>query len=103
MREKLLNAATSGDLGELKKLLEQGADANPKDAFGWTALMWAGSMGFPEAVKLLLDAGAEPDARDQYGATALMKASRTGFAEVANIFWMPAPTLMLRTNLAGQL
>ena len=84
MQEKLLNAATAGDLGDLKRLLEQGADANTKDAFGWTAVMWAGSMGFPEAVKLILDSGAEPDARDQYGATALMKASRRGFADVGS-------------------
>ncbi len=36
MEEKMLTAATSGDVAELKRLLDAGAPADAKDEFGWT-------------------------------------------------------------------
>jgi len=44
MREidkELLNACWNGDLEKVKQLLEEGADVNAKDKYGWTALMFA--------------------------------------------------------------
>jgi ankyrin repeat protein len=38
--------------------LEKGADINTKDRNGWTALMWATSMGHMQIVKLLQARGA---------------------------------------------
>jgi ankyrin repeat protein len=66
MNDRLLSAATTGNIDELIELLEAGADVNVRDAFGWTPLMWASSMGYPEAVEILLKKGAVPDAVDQY-------------------------------------
>lgn len=59
----LLRAAASGDLDEVRRLLQTGADVNqPVDGIGITALMFAARRGDVEMVKLLLKAGANPNA-----------------------------------------
>lgn len=59
----LLRAAGSGDLDEVRRLLQTGADVNkPLDGIGITALMLAAHRGDVEMVKLLLKAGANPNA-----------------------------------------
>ena len=81
MNDKILNAATTGNLSEFRGLLDSGADANIRDAFGWTPLMWAASMGFHDEVRMLAKNEADMDAVDQSGTTALMKAP-------GEVFWM---------------
>lgn len=74
MSEQLIEAIRAGDAGRLKALLDQGGDANSRDAYGATALMLAAHAGRLDLVNLLLAAGAEVDAKDELGWTALMKA-----------------------------
>ena len=57
--EKLLNACEVGDLEKIKQLLENGADVNAKDKYGWTALRYASSWGHKEIVELLKSYGAK--------------------------------------------
>jgi len=66
----LLSAASSGDLQELKTLLDRGADVEAQDGNGWTALHWAAQNNHPDVVKELLDRGANMEAQNNDGWTA---------------------------------
>jgi ankyrin repeat protein len=70
-RNGLIKAAGRGDLGEMKLLLDKGADVNVKDGRGWTPLMEAANRGHSEIVRLLLEKGADVNLKHQYGWTAL--------------------------------
>jgi hypothetical protein len=71
----------------LEILLNEGADANYKDALQQTALFYSCRHGHLEQVKMLISAGAEPNQRDTYGQTALYYASREGQAETLKILF----------------
>ena len=66
MEKEVLSAATTGNSAEMKRLLTAGANPNVRDEFGWSTLMWASAMDFPDIVLLLLEYGANPDVKDQY-------------------------------------
>jgi ankyrin repeat protein len=85
-------AAKAGDCARLRRLLDDGVDANLKHARGEepeeTALKLAAENGHLDAVKLLLAAGARPDEKfgsrwDENQQTALMHAAKAGPLEVA--------------------
>ena len=67
----LIEAATKGDVKEVERLLDEGADFNTLDRFGRNALHWAVGYGHRATVQLLLDRGADINARDRVGCTAL--------------------------------
>jgi hypothetical protein len=95
----LLKAASTGDAGMVRELLDKGADADSATVENWTALMEAASNGSREVVKLLLDYGAkvnerrrgfpfvvtELGARFPYGHTALMAACSSGDMETVRL------------------
>ena len=60
MNQELIEAAKSGDVGEVEKLLNSGVDANHCDEQGWTALNFAAGKGDLNMVKLLVERGADP-------------------------------------------
>lgn len=64
-------AANRGNTTIIAKLIEEGADVDAKDEFGWTALMEAADEGKLDAVKLLLVSGADVNLRNDKGYTAL--------------------------------
>jgi len=66
----LLSAASSGDLQELKTLLDRGADIDAYDKHGDTALHLAARNNHPHVVKELLDRGANMEAQNNDGWTA---------------------------------
>ena len=74
----LLEATTHGNLAEVKKLLDDGADVNTKDKNGITALMLASSDGNTDIVELLLAQGADVNAKNTQGKTALELTSDEG-------------------------
>ena len=75
----LIEAATTGDLEQLKAVLEAGVNVNVHEKNGhWTALHWACGSNEPECARVLLDAGAELDERNDNGETALHLACSLG-------------------------
>ena len=75
-------AAQAGDASALKAALSAGAEANARDAQGWTALMHAANEGDALLIEPLLSAGANPDLRAPDGATALFIAALHGYSEI---------------------
>ena len=69
--EKLFDAVKSGDLTEVERLLNEGADVGARDQFGNTPLHVACYHGHTDIVRLLLERGADVGARDQFGDTPL--------------------------------
>jgi len=71
----LLIEAETGNIAQVQKLLDEGADPNIKNSIEETALMWASLNGHTSIVKLLLNSGADPNIQDTYRSTALIWAS----------------------------
>jgi hypothetical protein len=59
VNEDLVEASKRGDLPEVKRLLDKGADVNAKDKFGRTALMFSSKGGHQEIQEMLIKAGAK--------------------------------------------
>lgn len=76
---ELLDAVPSGNVEEVKKLLNKGADVNTRDENGITALMLASADGYKDIVDLLITKGADIDAVNMNGETAL---EITSYAEI---------------------
>ena len=55
-------------------LIENGADVNQKQNFGWTALIFAARNGYKEVCILLIENGADVNQKDNDGETALGRA-----------------------------
>ena len=83
---QLIKAAEKGKLENIQDALNDGADVNAKDTFGWTVLMRASYGGYTrgryaEVVKLILDKGANVNINTDEGITALMAASSGGYSK----------------------
>ncbi|RSN72520.1 ankyrin repeat domain-containing protein [Candidatus Methanodesulfokora washburnensis] len=63
LSEKLTGAAFRGDLKEVKRLLDGGADVNARGEDGYTPLHGATCWGHLDVVKFLVDRGADISAR----------------------------------------
>ena len=75
------DAAMRGDAGEVKSLLERGADVNAAQGDGMTALHWAALRNRPDLVEILADAHARIEVTTRIGGfTPLHVASREGSA-----------------------
>jgi hypothetical protein len=72
-------AARRNDVEALRRLLDQGADVDARDARGHSPLLLAAYAGSEGAFDLLLARGADPDATDDAGNTALMGATFKGY------------------------
>ena len=80
--EDLLKAAFTGDLAQVRTLLEKGADIDHQNRDGVTALILSSQQGHGWIVQALLARGAEIDIQDWLGSTALMHASGEGYEGV---------------------
>jgi ankyrin repeat protein len=75
----LHEAAWRGDVGEVRRLVEAGADVNWRDSVGETALFGACAWGRLEVVRYLLEVGARHDLRESFsGLTPLHWAASHG-------------------------
>ncbi|MCX5643647.1 MAG: ankyrin repeat domain-containing protein [Phycisphaerae bacterium] len=78
-------AACVGNLARVKSLVEQGADPNAKDEFGWTPLYWAASTGQEEVAAYLIGKGATVDAKTIDERTPLHQAAQAGAAHLVEL------------------
>lgn len=88
---KLMRAAGSGNIEQVKALLENGADVEEVDSNGQTALFYAACNGHDHIVTLLLDHGADLNRSDPgsskgfgVGDTPLSLAAENGHADVVD-------------------
>ena len=77
-------AVYEGDLVEVRRLLQAGADVHARSNYGATALSLAAQTGDAAILRALLKAGADPNEASGEGQTALMAVARTGNLEAAN-------------------
>jgi uncharacterized protein len=77
-------AADNGLVKTVKAMLAAGADANFKDTWGGTALIYAARSGRRDVVRVLLRAGADPDTKRRDGHMAASIARAGGFTELAD-------------------
>ena len=71
----IVKAAEEGDIGQVSKLLDRGADPNAHDAWRNTALIYAARDGRVEMVRLLIARGADVNWIDGERVTPLILAS----------------------------
>ena len=83
--DKLTAAAASGDLSQVRSILDRGAAVDGRDRKGKTALISASKNGHKEIIEFLLEKGAEINARGKYGKSALMPASAAGHKDVVKL------------------
>lgn len=93
----LLMACLNGDVTVVRRLLDAGAELNPKQ--GWAPLHYAAFAGHAGVAKLLLDRGADKDAVAPNTYTALMLAARNGKSEVAKVILYRDPDVNYRSGL----
>jgi ankyrin repeat protein len=86
-RLDLFEAAALGDLAEVRRHVEEGADLRATSPDGFTALGLAAFFNRPEVVALLLQAGADPDARSDnpLQVSALGSAAASGALEAVEV------------------
>lgn len=61
IQNKLVKAVSVNNTGEIKRLIDKGADVNGQNKYGMTPLLTAVSYSCVESVKLLLELGADPN------------------------------------------
>ncbi|MEW6113190.1 MAG: ankyrin repeat domain-containing protein, partial [Thermodesulfobacteriota bacterium] len=83
--EALIHAASKGDLAEVARLLNSGADANGLGFFDLPLLIEAADIGNVEVMQLLLEKGANVNVKDDEGLTPLMTAVMDGHPEATSI------------------
>ena len=71
----LVTAIRDADAQAVRKLIDDGADVNARDAEGNTPLILASFYASPECVELLLEKGADANAANKAGVTALIRAA----------------------------
>ena len=84
MGNDLIEAIDNGDIENVERLIDQGANYNIQDRYGNTVLIDA-SRGYLDIVRLLLNAGALPNIQNNFGNTALILASYHGYIEIVRL------------------
>jgi len=79
--QRLLDAAESGDLATVTKLLNKGVDINTQDGWSSTPMMYAAANGHTDIVALLLTRGAGINSTSRLDRTPLMWAANGGHNE----------------------
>lgn len=97
----LHGAACLGDIDEVKRLLDEGADINAKSESGWTPLHWAVSEGHESVVELLVARGADINAQFRLGGTPLSFAAIKGQKDMVEFLLAKGADINTGTPLVG--
>jgi ankyrin repeat protein len=95
-------AVYEGDVAEVNRLLDAGADVTLVNDYGVSALGLAAEVGHAQLVRLLLEAGADADSANADGQTALMAVARTGNVEAARLLLEGGAAVDARDSWGGQ-
>lgn len=98
MGEWLILAAKRGNIKEVERILDAGAETDFRGMWGMTALIWAASKGRAKLVDLLLARGADVNARANNQSTALMWACFAGHREVAELLLSKGAEVDAKSN-----
>jgi len=99
--QALMEAAYSGQLEEVRRLVRDGTSVEVIDAERRTPMMFAAFNGHAAVAEYLLDAGAEIDAKDSSGRTALMYAASGPFAETVGLLLKRGAEVNVQGTLEG--
>jgi ankyrin repeat protein len=98
----LCSAASSGDVAEVERLLDNGlADVNERDGRDRTPLHYAASCGQKDTARLLIEKGANIEARDYWEETPLHAAANYGKIEVVRLLVANGANVDAKGRLAG--
>ena len=75
LNQKLIEAVDNKNITEIKSLLNQGANVNAQEKYGWTPLHWAALNGYYDVAKLLIENGADVNIKNNGGWTPLHEAA----------------------------
>jgi ankyrin repeat protein len=95
-------AVFKGDVAEVRRLLDDGADPNLANEYGASPMGLAAEVANTEILTLLLAAGADADSPNQDGQTALMGVARTGNVAAAKALLEHGATVDARESFGGQ-
>ena len=98
----MFNAADGGLLGEVRRLVELGADVRSVDCWGQTPLHVAALQGHVEVVKELVELGADVGVRDDNNGTALHMAACCHQREVIKMLVALGADVGERNPLTGE-
>ena len=98
---RLLQAAASGDLQEIRRLLAAGAPIDTRDGQGHTALLLAVDANHVRIAKALLDAGASVNAQAENLDTPWLLAGARGRIEIIAMLLPRTPDLTIRNRFGG--
>ena len=82
---QLREAADAGNLEEVTRLADRGADVEDADGDGMTALIWAAALGHHPVAEFLLKRGARPNAANKWGDTPLHSAAYNGHTDICDL------------------
>ena len=97
----LFDAASRGDLGVVKELLDDQIEVDERGRYGETPLMAAALAGKAAAAELLIAHGADIMARNEGGLTPLHAAAYSGSEEVAQLLLDHGAKLEDSANVSG--
>jgi ankyrin repeat protein len=94
-------AVKRGDVGELRRLLEGGADIEARGGGGWTALLSAVEYGHINVMECLLDRGADIEVQNFLGWAALTTAASMGRRDLVECLLDHGADIEARVGEAG--
>ena len=83
--QQLYQGVESGDVTQVKRSIDKGANVNMRKPGAPTALMLASMYGYTEIVELLLEVGLDVNSKDEYGYTALEWAKQEKHKDIVNL------------------
>jgi ankyrin repeat protein len=95
-------AVYKGDVPEVSRLLDGGADVSLANNYGATPMSLAAEVANTPILSLLLEAGANADSPNREGQTALMEVARTGNVDAARLLLDHGATVDAREHWGGQ-